>query len=319
MSGMLGGLFGAVAGNWMYNNFFGGHSSMGGGSAWARGRRAAPAELPALTRTPAIPVTAATMATPALAPEPAVKMPAPVTTAATGAAVAVVIPAPTRAAAAAIGAAAAAVTPAAAVIGAAVAVGTSGAAVEVISAEVAGAEAIGEADDSRDSLRSSRGLRDLSIKMACLLCDKLDHLEKLPDEDIVWQFPHSVAFLGPWQFYTGYCVLVARAHAVELHDLPLDGRRAFLDEMCLLAEAIANAFTPRKLNYEALGNQVAHLHWHLFPRRQDDPEALKAVWLALERADHDDAEKLRLQAGSLPRPALTARLRANLHELVKRR
>ena len=53
--------------------------------------------------------------------------------------------------------------------------------------------------------------------------------------------------------------------------------------MCLLAQAIDLCFQPRKMNYEALGNQVAHLHWHLFPRRHDDPETLKAVWLAIER------------------------------------
>ena len=37
MSGLLGGMFGAVAGNWMYNNMFGGHSSWGGNSAWGAG------------------------------------------------------------------------------------------------------------------------------------------------------------------------------------------------------------------------------------------------------------------------------------------
>lgn len=150
--------------------------------------------------------------------------------------------------------------------------------------------------------------------MDCVLCDKLTQLEKLPDEEIVWQFPHSVALLGPWQYYTGYCVLVSRTHAAELHELPDGERHAFLDEMCLLAHAIARAFEPRKLNYEALGNQVAHLHWHLFPRRHDDPKMLKAVWLALEGAEHDSGERQRLQTGSLPRPAVTLRLRDAIRE-----
>ncbi len=101
--------------------------------------------------------------------------------------------------------------------------------------------------------------------MACPLCDKLDRLHELPDEEIVWQFPHSVALLGPWQYHTGYCILVARTHATELHHLVPEERRAYLDEMCRLAQAIDSCFQPRKMNYEALGNQVAHLHWHLFP------------------------------------------------------
>ena len=79
------------------------------------------------------------------------------------------------------------------------------------------------------------------------------------------QFP-AVALLGPWQYYTGYCILVARAHATELSQLSDPERRGYLDEMCLLARAIEGAFQPRKLNYELLGNQVAHLHWHVLAR-----------------------------------------------------
>src|SRR5262245_52666094 len=116
----------------------------------------------------------------------------------------------------------------------------------------------------------------------CPFCHRLGHLRELPDEDVVWQFAHSVALLGPWQYYHGYCVLVARRHATELSRLEDAERRGYLDEMCTLAAAIEACFAPRKLNYELLGNQVPHLHWHLFPRARHDPEALKPVWLALE-------------------------------------
>jgi diadenosine tetraphosphate (Ap4A) HIT family hydrolase len=154
---------------------------------------------------------------------------------------------------------------------------------------------------------------------SCPLCDKLTRLNELPDEDLVWQFPHSVALLGPWQYHTGYCVLVARIHASELYHLPDDERRGYLDEMCLLAQAIGATFQPRKMNYEALGNQVAHLHWHLFPRRHDDPEMLKAVWLACERAETDPMEKRRLQNGPISRPDITLRLRKTLASLTSSR
>src|ERR1022692_2653656 len=126
----------------------------------------------------------------------------------------------------------------------------------------------------------------------CPLCDKLSRLPELPADDLVWQFPHSVALLGPWQYHTGYCVLVARSHCTELHQLPagmrsafldemvtlahaieIDAvrcsgnvlhqlpagmRSAFLDEMVTLAHAIEIAFQPRKMNCELLGNQVPH-------------------------------------------------------------
>jgi hypothetical protein len=37
----------------------------------------------------------------------------------------------------------------------------------------------------------------------CPFCRKLAALHELPPGEMVWQFPHSVALLGPWQFYHG--------------------------------------------------------------------------------------------------------------------
>jgi diadenosine tetraphosphate (Ap4A) HIT family hydrolase len=145
------------------------------------------------------------------------------------------------------------------------------------------------------------------------------NLHELPGEEVVWQFAHSVAFLGPWQYYHGYCVLVSRRHAPELTDLPDDERRAFSEELCLLGRAVARAVAPRKLNWEMLGNQVAHPHWHLFPRSHDDPDTLRAVWLALDRADRDPAERRRLEAGPVSRVAITALLRQHLQALIEER
>jgi diadenosine tetraphosphate (Ap4A) HIT family hydrolase len=150
------------------------------------------------------------------------------------------------------------------------------------------------------------------------LCDKLNRLNELPADEVVWQFPHSVALLGPWQYYQGYCVLVARRHASELSQLDDDNRRAYLDEMCLLALVVEECFRPRKLNYELLGNQVPHLHWHLFPRYEHDPEVLKPVWLALDRADTDEQERARLSRGSLSRADAVRALRAGLQRRVTR-
>ncbi|MDQ1520730.1 MAG: hypothetical protein QOI55_1803 [Actinomycetota bacterium] len=48
--------------------------------------------------------------------------------------------------------------------------------------------------------------------------------------------------------------------------------------MADVAHAIARAFKPRKLNYELLGNGVAHLHWHLFPRYATDAHPNGPVW-----------------------------------------
>jgi diadenosine tetraphosphate (Ap4A) HIT family hydrolase len=150
----------------------------------------------------------------------------------------------------------------------------------------------------------------------CPFCAKLAALDALPQDEIVWRFPHSVALLGPWQFYHGYCVLVSRRHATELSKLPEEERQDYLDEMCLLAAAIEECFRPHKMNYELLGNQVPHLHWHLFPRFPDDPDLLRPVWMAIDRAERAEQERHRLEAGNVDRVATADALRRKLGEWI---
>ena len=147
---------------------------------------------------------------------------------------------------------------------------------------------------------------------SCPLCN---NIRELPADNLVWQFPLSVAFLGPWQYYTGYCVLVSRIHYAELHQMPTAERPKFLEEMVTLERAIAETFQPRKMNCESLGNQVPHLHWHLFPRSIQDPDTLKPVWIAIARAEEDEGEKHRLHTGTLSRGEIIARLKSTLHQL----
>lgn len=144
----------------------------------------------------------------------------------------------------------------------------------------------------------------------------METIDEFGASDVVWRFPHSVALLGMWQFYQGYCLLVSRRHATELNDLPADIRRAYLEEMCLLAQAIQSCCRPLKLNYELLGNQVPHLHWHLFPRYSDDADRQAAVWLAIERALREDGVwRRRMETGREERSATTAKLRRALQEM----
>lgn len=150
----------------------------------------------------------------------------------------------------------------------------------------------------------------------CPFCQQIGRLERLSPDLLVWQFPHSVALLGNFQFYHGYCILVSRTHAREPFLLPDDERRGYFDDLCLLARATQAAFQPVKLNYELLGNQVEHLHWHLFPRHADDTEPKQPVWLALNRAERDAAEKARLTNGPVSRAETAERLRQELRKLA---
>ena len=45
---------------------------------------------------------------------------------------------------------------------------------------------------------------------------------------------------------------------------------------------MAEILKPLKLNYECLGNQEPHVHWHIFPRYTDDPMRFAPVWVRPE-------------------------------------
>lgn len=165
----------------------------------------------------------------------------------------------------------------------------------------------------------------LTTPELCLFCRRLRAWDDASppsrsgtDPDLIWRFPHSVVVLGSWQYFHGYCVLISRTHAEELSQLDRTIREAFLAEMCLLAEALEEEFRPRKLNYELLGNQVPHLHWHLFPRYAEDPGHLKPVWVAIDRAEGNAEEQARLTTGPCPREETARRITRRLLELTGR-
>lgn len=150
---------------------------------------------------------------------------------------------------------------------------------------------------------------------SCPFCLKIQTLAQQLAPDCVWEFPHSHLFLGKWQFYHGYCVLVTKTHARELFDLATEERAALFEELTLAAKAIHLAVTPLKMNYELLGNQVPHLHWHLFPRFESDPEKLQPAWLRLARAEQDPHALAQAMAGPETPEKTRARIRNQLQQL----
>ncbi len=95
---------------------------------------------------------------------------------------------------------------------------------------------------------------------------------------LIHDFGHFAWIVGEHQFYPGYSLLVAKRHAREIFDLQAEEQTALTDALTRAARAIQKAYGPRKINYAALGNQVEHLHWHLFPRYDGDPHALAHPW-----------------------------------------
>lgn len=93
------------------------------------------------------------------------------------------------------------------------------------------------------------------------------------------------AYLNEDQFFPGWVSVVLRRHATELYEVSRPERAALIEDVNRVAQALAAVFKPIKMNYELLGNQVPHIHWHLVPRLAGDPDPRWPVW----RTAHDPA------------------------------
>ncbi len=88
----------------------------------------------------------------------------------------------------------------------------------------------------------------------------------------------SNAYLHEDQFFPGWTVVVFQRHATELFQLAPTERFQLIEEVCLVAKILSEVYQAKKINYELLGNQLPHIHWHLVPRLADDPAPREPVW-----------------------------------------
>ena len=88
----------------------------------------------------------------------------------------------------------------------------------------------------------------------------------------------SKVYLHDDQFFPGWIVVVFKRHATELFHLAPTERIQLMEEVNLVAKVVAQVYEARKINYELLGNQLPHIHWHIIPRLANDPAPLEPVW-----------------------------------------
>jgi diadenosine tetraphosphate (Ap4A) HIT family hydrolase len=97
------------------------------------------------------------------------------------------------------------------------------------------------------------------------------------------EFSHTALFLGEHQYFEGYCVLWLKRHVRELHELSQAEAAFVMAELHRASAAVAAEFKAWKINIASLGNQVSHLHWHIFPRYENDPFKLEHPWVHAEK------------------------------------
>ena len=131
-------------------------------------------------------------------------------------------------------------------------------------------------------------------ELSCVLCERVAGA----GEHFIADLDACRAYLNPDQFFPGWVFVVLRRHARELYELSRAERARVVEDVSWVARALAQVYQPVKMNYELLGNQVAHIHWHLVPRLAGDPEPQWPVW----RVQHEPK--------TLPADEVAARIEA---------
>ena len=60
-------------------------------------------------------------------------------------------------------------------------------------------------------------------------------------------------------------------HVKDLHELSVEDRNAFMDDVCRVGKALEKVFNAQSINYGIFNDLIAHLHVHLVPKYQGGP------------------------------------------------
>ena len=112
----------------------------------------------------------------------------------------------------------------------------------------------------------------------CPHCAKLVRAQQGQLSNLILEREHSILVVGDHQFFPGYCMVISKHHAREMHDLPSDVATAVFQDAMQLGAAMNGAFSPWKINYASLGNIDEHLHWHVIPRYTADNDHRDHPW-----------------------------------------
>jgi len=117
---------------------------------------------------------------------------------------------------------------------------------------------------------------------ACLICERVALAEQGRNPHLVAELEHSFFVVGDHQFHEDSLVLLKR-HVREPFELPPHVQGEHFREVMRAARAVDRTFRPWKVNYSCYGNAEPHVHWHIVPRYEGDPDLRSHPWRQAER------------------------------------
>lgn len=106
----------------------------------------------------------------------------------------------------------------------------------------------------------------------CVFCDILQGLSNVSS---VYEDDATLAFMNIKQFNEGHVLVIPKQHIETVNQLPLDIASALFQTTVKIADAVQRTFHPEGMNIwqsngAAAGQEVPHVHIHVFPRRHND-------------------------------------------------
>lgn len=108
-------------------------------------------------------------------------------------------------------------------------------------------------------------------KAGCELCEQVGG-------ELIWQNEQLRVILVNDPLFAGFTRVVWQEHAAEMTDLTPEQRSQLMRTVCLVEQIQRDVLHPTKVNLASLGNMVAHVHWHIIPRFEDDACFPNPVW-----------------------------------------
>ena len=130
----------------------------------------------------------------------------------------------------------------------------------------------------------------------CIVCDRIKMIKQGSNPYFVKELETGYVVIGDNQHFKGYTLFLFKEHVIELHEIDSITKIKFLEEMSIVAEAVYKVTGAEKMNYEMLGNGDAHMHWHFFPRRNNDlgeygSNGKGPVWWYPKEKMYDDSNR----------------------------
>ena len=107
---------------------------------------------------------------------------------------------------------------------------------------------------------------------------------------LVWRGDKLRVIRAAEQGFPAFYRVVWNDHAAELSDLSATDRIVCMDAVALVERVLGEELAPAKVNLAALGNMVAHLHWHVIARYDWDSHFPASVWAAAQRERNEERE-----------------------------